>query len=196
MEYIPYTYLIGWSTPNIWYYGVQYRETGIIANPKNLWTNYFTSSKQLQQIRKLHGEPDVIQVRKTFKNKISALRWEQRVIRKLRLHKRENWLNNSYMTEEKVFAISMNDKVKKKISEVLKSKNSWVGEKNPGFGKVWINDGEANYRIDPRDLETCLDCGFERGMYKSPETRKNMSIASKNRHRLPDGKFWLQGDFK
>ena len=74
--YIPFTYLIGWSKHNIWYYGVRVKPG---TTPADLWTTYFTSSKLVKQIRKDVGEPDVIQVRKTFKTKTGALLWEHNV---------------------------------------------------------------------------------------------------------------------
>lgn len=40
-----YTYLIGWSRLNVWYYGVQYNP---MANKNDLWTTYLpdTFTKQ------------------------------------------------------------------------------------------------------------------------------------------------------
>jgi len=39
---LPYTYLIGWSNLNTWYYG---RRTSKNCHPSDLWQKYFTSSK-------------------------------------------------------------------------------------------------------------------------------------------------------
>jgi hypothetical protein len=61
--YQPYTYLIGWTKHNKWYYGCQYANGQRVANPSNLWTTYFTSSKHVKECRELYGEPDVVQVR-------------------------------------------------------------------------------------------------------------------------------------
>lgn len=88
--YKPYTYLIGWSTNNLWYYGVQYHSN---ANPKDLWTKYFTSSKAVSVVRRLLGEPDVIQVRKIFKGSNEARSWEERVLKRLNVVESDNWLN-------------------------------------------------------------------------------------------------------
>jgi hypothetical protein len=41
---ISYTYLIGWSKLDKWYYGVRYASN---CNPDELWVKYKTSSKQL-----------------------------------------------------------------------------------------------------------------------------------------------------
>ena len=42
--YKPYTYLIGWTNYDMWYYGVRYTKD---ADPNELWKKYFTSSKHL-----------------------------------------------------------------------------------------------------------------------------------------------------
>lgn len=67
MNFIPYTYLIGWTNINRWYYGVEYGFKKIpCANPQNLWITYFTSSNIVAWHRKHFGEPDVICIRKIF----------------------------------------------------------------------------------------------------------------------------------
>lgn len=80
-----YTYLIGWSKFNFWYYGSR------VANKSqpedDLWKKYFTSSKYVKEKRKSYGEPDVIQIRKTFDDPIKAKEWETKVIRRMRMAK-------------------------------------------------------------------------------------------------------------
>ena len=96
--YIPYTYLIGWSHINKWYYGVEYSNNKKIANPKNLWTTYFTSSKVVKKFREEYGEPDVIQIRKIFtigsykERQIKASAWEHKVLSKIGITGNK-WLN-------------------------------------------------------------------------------------------------------
>lgn len=92
-EYIPYTYLIGWSRLDKWYYGVEYSIKCKIANPSNLWSIYFTSSNAVKTFRRKHGEPDVIQIRKTFKTAKEAQYWEDKVIMRIGAVSKSNWLN-------------------------------------------------------------------------------------------------------
>jgi hypothetical protein len=54
----PYTYLIGWSSTNKFYYGVRYAKK---CNPSELFISYFTSSKHVKSYMKKHGNPDIIQ---------------------------------------------------------------------------------------------------------------------------------------
>lgn len=93
-EYIPYTYLIGWSKIDQWYYGVQFANSkNRVANPSNLWTTYFTSSKTVRQYREMYGEPDIIQIRRTFITADAAFNWEQRVIHKVISKNPKRWIN-------------------------------------------------------------------------------------------------------
>lgn len=95
MEYIPYTYLIGWSSLNLWYYGSKYAEN---ANPKTLWKSYFTSSNKVKYMREKYGEPDVIQIRKTFTDAKSCTSWEYGVLKKLLSKENTNrhiWINQN-----------------------------------------------------------------------------------------------------
>jgi hypothetical protein len=88
----PYTYLIGWSRLNIWYYGVRYARN---CKPDDLWTKYFTSSKYVLEHRELYGEPDIIEVRKTFKTAKEAQLWEAKVLRRIQVLTSDKWLNKN-----------------------------------------------------------------------------------------------------
>lgn len=91
MTFQPYTYHIAWSLHNIHYYGVRLRP----KSENDLWINYFTSSKYVKQARKLLGEPDVVEIRRTFSSESAARRWECRVLIRLRAKHKQNWLNKS-----------------------------------------------------------------------------------------------------
>jgi hypothetical protein len=86
----PYTYLIGWSELDLWYYGVKF---GKSADPALFWVNYFTSSKYVKSLREEFGEPDVREIRKTFESKESAAEWERKVIRRLGAVWSDKWIN-------------------------------------------------------------------------------------------------------
>ena len=86
----PYTYLIGWSKLDKWYYGVQY---GKGVHPNNLWVTYFTSSELIEDFRKTHGEPDIIKVIRIFDCPIKASDWEVKVLRRLGVPRNLKFLN-------------------------------------------------------------------------------------------------------
>ncbi len=90
---IPYTYLVGWSTLNKWYYGVRFSKN---CHPSDLWVNYFTSSNTVAKFRKKHGEPDVIEIRKIFTDVSSAIEWEAKVLKRLKIFEHQDvWLNKN-----------------------------------------------------------------------------------------------------
>ena len=88
----PYTYLIGWSEQNMFYYGVRYAKN---CHPDDLWKTYFTSSKYVKEFREEHGDPDIIQIRKTFEDKRSAIDWEDKVLVRTKCYLREDFLNKN-----------------------------------------------------------------------------------------------------
>lgn len=92
-ESIPYTYRIKWSNTGMSYYGVQY---SITSNPINFWKTYFTSSKYVKDYISTHGQPDVIEIRKTFtgEHRVTLARnWEHRVLKRLKVITRSDYLN-------------------------------------------------------------------------------------------------------
>lgn len=123
--YKPYTYLIGWTRHDKWYYGVRYAqknrkknclyETG--CHPDDLWKTYFTSSKIVHEFVEIHGQPDIIQVRKTFDDPAKAQNWERKVLLKLNTKFSNKWLNyGCYMSG----VIMHSEETKKKMSESSK----------------------------------------------------------------------------
>lgn len=92
MNNIPYTYLIGWSNYDTWYYGVRYAKN---CHPDDLWTKYKTSSTYVADFVQLHGEPDVVQVRKTFYSGADAREWEEKVLRRMKVVESDRWLNKT-----------------------------------------------------------------------------------------------------
>lgn len=93
----PFTYLIGWKSLDKWYYGVKYSYG---CKPDDLWNTYFTSSKEIKKYRSEFGEPDVIEIRKIFKDSNSARKWEDKVHRKMDVVKSPRWLNKCYGNEK------------------------------------------------------------------------------------------------
>lgn len=119
--YIPYTYLIGWTQHNKWYYGVQY---GKKANPKNLWSTYFTSSNYVKRLMKDLGNPDVVQVRQCFNSADKARVWEEKVITRLQQNSRliNQFVSNKFFNPGGI--IPSND-TKIKMSLSHKGKITW-----------------------------------------------------------------------
>lgn len=90
--YQPYTYLIGWTTHNKYYYGVRFAKN---CHPDELWKSYFTSSKHVKNFCADHGPPDLIKIRKTFNSAEPARLWESKVLHRMDVIHNEKWLNKS-----------------------------------------------------------------------------------------------------
>lgn len=144
-----YTYLLGWSKLNKFYYGVRFAKN---CQPSDLFVTYFTSSKYVKEFIKNNGNPDIIQIRKTFESSDKARLWENRVLKKMQVIKDVRWLNKTdnlsisvecckyEHTDEIKLKKSLShigkkhsDKVKKKISESQKGKPRlyMLGKKRP-----------------------------------------------------------------
>lgn len=131
--YKPYTYLIGWSNQNKWYYGAETSSRSKVANPNNLWNTYFTSSQHVKRFAAYHGAPDIIQIRKIFETKEQTLEWEHKVLRRIKAANRKEFLNK---TDNKGIVFDIH--VRKRISL------SKIGNKNPNFGKKMIRNHNGN----------------------------------------------------
>lgn len=115
--YTPYTYLIGWSSLNLYYYGVRFARN---CHPDEFWSSYFTSSKYVQKARQQYGDPDIIQIRKTFTDQQSARDWEHKVLRRMKVTESNVWLNRSYGKSPPgggMLGINHSEEAKQKISK-------------------------------------------------------------------------------
>jgi hypothetical protein len=90
--YRPYTYLIGWSDQNKWYYGVRFSRN---SNTAELFQTYFTSSKHVKEMVKTYDHPNVIQIRKTFDSVEKARLWENKVLRRMKVIDDNKWINKT-----------------------------------------------------------------------------------------------------
>lgn len=115
----PYTYIIGWTKYNKYYYGVQY---GLTADPENLWKKYYTSSLAVKEFRKTYGEPDLVQIRRVFECPEKAKNWELKVLQRMKVVLREDFLNQNAAFAPPVNNRGMPPETRQKISESLKGK--------------------------------------------------------------------------
>lgn len=140
--YQPYTYHIAWSKHNTHYYGVRYAKN---CNPNDFWKSYFTSSKKVKHFIAEHGDPDIIEIRKTFDCPHEAMKWESKVLSRLNVLKNPKWLNanisgDQFIVEshskETLAKMSINNaskrpEMRKQISErQMGPNNSFYGKKH------------------------------------------------------------------
>jgi hypothetical protein len=178
--YQSYTYLIGWSSYNKWYYGVRFGNK--CCPEEDLWIRYFTSSKYVKDFKKIYGNPDVIQVRKKFNNSQDAIRWEEKVLSKLDVLKNDKWLNRNIRGAIQPMIGNQHPRFGKQTTQDVKNKIS-----NKNKGKVAWNKGI------PRSVETIEKIknsignsrkGSQNSMYgkkHSEETIKKIKLKVNNR---------------
>lgn len=87
----PYAYHVFHPPTGMNYYGIQFNQK---ANPSDLWTRYFTSSKRVKKLIKLWGKKSfVVSIRKIFETPEAAVRWENRFLEKIDAKNNPKWLN-------------------------------------------------------------------------------------------------------
>lgn len=186
--YTPYTYLIGWSKLNWWYYGVQYRST---AKPSNLWTSYFTSSKEVAIVRDMYGEPDIIQIRHTFDDPSKARKWETKVLKSMDVIHDDKWLNrhNNIAFSPKKSARHRNS-IAKALTGKAKSKDhlAKLPQNKKGYKrtnpssekslKYWKSKRKEN--LTPKEMLKFYPkkLGKENSMYGKKQTQKMIDSIS------------------
>lgn len=173
----PYTYLIGWSTHNKWYYGVRYADNCTSAD---LFVTYFTSSKIVKAFIKEHGHPDVIKVRRKFETANQAIAWEHKVLRKMRVIYKDEWLNKSVCGVYSVKGKKRSAETRKRMSEAK------MGANNPFFGMKLSNDHVANMRSSLIERYK-TNPGPRTGSIFTAETKERMRLAM-----TPERKAMLQ----
>jgi hypothetical protein len=191
--YTPYTYLIGWSKLDVWYYGSRYAlksnclyESG--CHPDDLWNTYFTSSKHVKHFIETNGQPDIIEIRKIFpassknpdKKEISKLIdkvriWEHKFLKRVNAPTKENWLNKTdslsiRYDKHPLLGKSLSDATKNKISKTLTGRKDTeeTRKKKSEIGKN--RTGERNHMFGKTGEKH-----FFFGKRHTDETKKIMS---------------------
>lgn len=120
----PYTYLIGWPEYNRWYYGVRYAKN---CTPDDFWVSYFTSSNIVKNFITQHGDPSVKIIRKIFTGTDSVPRarsWESRVLQRLKVMLKEEWLNNNDSPAPPIIRRFGDDNIMRRSEQRLRMKNN------------------------------------------------------------------------
>lgn len=151
---IPYTYLLKHLPTGKFYYGVRYARN---CHPDDLWKTYFTSSKYVKNLIGEYGkESFIFEIRRLFVNEIAARVWERKVLRRMKVVSRDEFLNKNdgygppVMIGENhpLFGVGHTEDTKIKMrkphgnlcEETCKRMSiARTGDKNPCFGKFGKN---------------------------------------------------------
>lgn len=126
---LPYTYLLKHEPTNTYYYGCRFAEG---CSPSEFWISYKTSSKYVKQLIEQYGVDSFkFEIRKIFDNKDKARNWETKVLKRMKVVSREDFINR---TDN--ISISSEDALKGRLnrvtSEKLVSHAKYMGLSNKG----------------------------------------------------------------
>jgi len=169
----PYTYLIGWKKECVWYYGVRYAKN---CHPEELLKTYFTSSRYVKEKISHYGIPDYCEVRKVFNDSESAREWEHKVLKRMNVIHREDFLNE---TDNK--SIKPKPGIKRPgIGGVKKGSTSKIK------GKVACHDPLTSKIKYVSDYSQMPDGYVKGGPPKSREHNLKNSLANKGKSKHSD----------
>lgn len=167
-ETLPYTYFLKWTALNKWYYGVCHAQG---CHPSEFWKKYFTSSNHVENLLKEFGNPDFIQIRRTFKDAKRAIWWEKKVLLRMNVLNRVDSLNMNIAGSIIVSPLTYANIVQKRKEDQLKyNTHDQSKEKNPMWAKRWVTNG-INNQVIKKDTPTPL--GWRDGRITKTTVRKN-----------------------
>jgi len=174
-----FTYRIKWSKLDISYYGVRYKDN---ITPQSLMTTYFTSSVYVKDFIKENGAPDIIQIRKTFTDKVKAKKWEEKGISKGKLYLSDKWLNKGNNNSFK--GVVMDNDIRRLISK--KRKEQEINNKMIRGKKKIYNNGETNKYFYENDT---ISTEWKLGILKSEKMKSHIEkLNRKNKNMTEEQK--------
>ena len=186
--YKPYTYLIGWTSHNLYYYGVRYKAG---CSPDDFWVKYFTSSKRVHSLRKELGEPDVIQIRKVFESADNAISWELKVLRRMKVLLKEEWINANVAGAYKLTQDIIDRRTAK--AKATKAKNKQVPWNKGKTGFDWGTKGRAKSEAAKLAMRKPKGDSSRMGRYhRSENNRTKLSEIVKGTHWWNNGAIQTQ----
>lgn len=198
----PYTYLLKHNPTNQFYYGVRYARG---CSPCDFWVDYTTSSKNVKNLIDTYGKDSFsFEIRKIFTDVETARNWEAKVLRRMKVVLREDFLNkhdnygppvmrgehhplygvgHTQVTKQKM------RKKHKKLSEQTKKRMSQArsGKLNPAYGKF----GESHPSYGHKKSEEFKSMMAERLTLNNP--MKDPLVVKKVSDGLKGNKWWNDG---
>jgi hypothetical protein len=182
----PYTYYLYHIPTGKKYYGVQFNSR---ANPEDLWTTYFSSSKLVEKLIEQYGKDSFkYEIRKIFETTEEAHEWEQSVLKRIHAAEREDWLNQNNGCGPFYYLGPKTETTKEKIS--IQAKKRYSNPNNhPMKGRKHTKETKAKMREKRKNQvfseETRKKMAKSRiGKIRGPiseETRKKISESLKGR---------------
>jgi ABC-type multidrug transport system ATPase subunit len=208
-----YTYYVKFQKDGttLRYYGVRYAAN---AEPSDLGDSYFTSSKTVKDLIEEHGLGCFdFQVRREFDDAESAVAWEQKVLKRLRVLQRKDWINQSIGTTHRAVEPRspdharkiglahkgkvVSEETRKKLSQNFKGKKhkpetlEKMSQQRKGRIHISHMDTEKTKFVTVDEVQSYLDQGWIKGrkfgLKKGPRhTKEQREKWSKERKGKPN----------
>ena len=198
----PYTYLLKCLADNTFYYGVRY-EKG--CRPEDFWIKYETSSKEVKSKIVKYGKDNfTFTIRKVFDNANKARLWENKVLRRMKVVLREDFMNktdnisippmygeDNPMCRPEVVASFKKSRSKnptrkpnsKEAYEIVSKK--LTGRKRPKEIGQKISQTLTGYKHSDEFKQKCRD--RQLGIKPTEENKRKKSESIKGRKKFTDG---------
>lgn len=152
MSWKAYTYFVRCIPTGECYYGVKWASK---ADPSRFWVDYFTSSKLVKERIHQYGKDAFhAEERRVFDSKEEALRWEARVLTRLKAAQRPDYLNRTNGNENwfNTGGWEMPEPNRKNLSDKMK-------------GRLPVTKDGVTKRVWPEEIGTYLADGWRRGFH-------------------------------
>jgi hypothetical protein len=163
---IAYTYLLKHVPTSTYYYGCRYAKG---CHPKEFWSEYKTSSKYVKQLVETYGEDSFkYEIRKVFQDQDSCRKWEHKVLRRMNVVSREDFLNktdNISISKESASKGILNRKASQKQKETI----SAIGKLN--------KDKKRSEQTRKKLSSALLNNKYKLGKKETEETRLKKSLS-------------------
>lgn len=193
----PYTYLLTHIPTGLKYYGVRYAQG---CHPSEFWKKYKTSSKAVADLILEYGDESfVFEIRRTFFDAQPARLWETKVLKRLKVTQRDDYLNKTdniaiapqpgnnnpakrKEVREKIRAARMqwlqnnpNPNIGRKTLKHVKQKQSErkLGQNNPFYGKAHTQEN--------KELFSTRQLGENNSFYGKQHTQHTKDAMSRTR---------------
>lgn len=183
----PFTYLIKHIPTGKVYYGLRYAKK---CHPSDLWTTYFTSSYDVQKLIERDGKGAFLfEIRRIFTDTKKAIEWEKRVLRRMKVIRREDFINRN-IPGSSMFAHSEETKIKMRKPKPVGFSEKLKGNKHATVSKGIPKTKEHAENISKGKKGKAPFRGEDHPRYgkkKSEEELLKMSISMKKKKWMNNG---------
>jgi hypothetical protein len=156
------------------------------ADPSDFWKTYFTSSKEVKKRIQLFGKESFqFEIRKIFDCPVKARKWEDKVLRRINIFKRNDFINKSYGVP---YVSRSTNKGKKMMFFIKEESYRYVDESLVSF---LVESGVALLKGKPKPILFGKNLSdIMKGKPKSKTHKENMSKSQKGKSRGTNLEFY------